>query len=152
MRRTVGVMLLLAAMLIAAPLGVSAFSSWAHTSQVWPKVENTLINAVYGSIRDSCTETLGHICEAILMHQQEFEIELRAVTTPIERRKAKVVLGVPTLNIYMSDGVWHQLSERRKIAFSNGGGFRTKESLKDWFNAEMVSDRSRKIVKVRFTP
>ena len=116
MRRTAGVVFILGAMLIAAPLGFSAFLDWALTSRVWTKVENTLINAVYGGIRDVCTETVGHICEPILMHPKEFELELKTVTTTIERTKAKAVLGVPTLNIYMSDGVRYQLSERRKIA------------------------------------
>ena len=89
MRHAASVALMLAAMLIAAPTGLSAWSKWVYPTQVWTKVENTLINAVYGGIRDVCTKTLGNICEPILMHPNDFELELKAVTKTIERQKAK---------------------------------------------------------------
>ena len=86
MRRTVGVVFILGVMLIAAPTGLSAFSNWASTTQLWTKVENTLINAVYGGIRNFCAETFGHICESMLKEPRYVEIGVPTVFTTIERQ------------------------------------------------------------------
>ena len=148
MRRTVGAVLIVGVMLIATPITLLAVSNWMSTSEIWEKVENTLINAVYGNIRDGCTETLGEICGLVFLHPHEFEFRFKRVRKNIGRGQTKHELGVPTLNIYMTHGVWGKIVEQRKRALRLGG-LAFGDNPKVWVDAEMTSDNDQQPTKVK---